>query len=108
MTQAVPQSFALEHTYVQLEDGPAARPVPVDADFWQRIGERADLRAGRLVMVSLQGADWPQWEMHPAGDELVCLLSGAVDLILEIDGAERRVALRGRSFVIVPQGIWHR
>ena len=26
--------------------------------------------------------DWPTWEMHPAGDEFVILVSGDVDLVM--------------------------
>jgi hypothetical protein len=32
-----------------------------------------------LVATFAFDADWPTWERHPAGDELVCLLSGEVD-----------------------------
>lgn len=32
----------------------------------------------------------------------------AVDLILDEEGAERVVELRGRSGCVVPRGVWHR
>lgn len=48
------------------------------------------------------------WEMHPDGDEVLTLLSGRFDVILDEAGAERVIALtRGKS-AIVPQGVWHR
>jgi len=46
--------------------------------------------------------------MHPAGDELVYLLEGAVDMVLDEGDGERVVELRGRSAVLVPAGAWHR
>lgn len=101
-------AFDLDSTYVQLRDGPDAIAIPVTPDFWQRIGERPDLHEGRLVTVSRQTADWPHWEMHPAGEEIVYLLAGAMDLILDEPGGERAVALRAGRAVIVPRGIWHR
>jgi len=101
-------AFDLAGTYVQLEDGPGARPVPVTESFWREIESRADLAEGRLVAVFPQRESWPIWERHPAGDEIVCLLSGAIDLILDEPGGERIIELRGRVACIVPRGVWHR
>ena len=50
---------------------------------------------------------WTSWERHPAGDEVVVQLSGAMDLILEEADGERTVSLKGRAAVIVPRGVWH-
>jgi mannose-6-phosphate isomerase-like protein (cupin superfamily) len=51
---------------------------------------------------------WPTWEMHPMGDELVYLLSGDVELVLWLDGRERRLRVdKPGTYVIVPQGAWH-
>ncbi|HEY6420875.1 MAG TPA: cupin domain-containing protein [Candidatus Binataceae bacterium] len=100
----------LTTTFIQLRDGPDAIPVPVDKDFWARIAERTDLHEGRLVTVGSQSADWTAWEMHPAGEEVLYLLSGALDLVLQNQNndGERAVELRaGRAF-IVPRGTWHR
>ncbi len=102
------EAIDLGTTYVHLDDGPAARPVPVGPDFWETIGRRTELHAGRLVLVAHNAADWPTWEMHPAGEEIVYLLSGAVDLVLDEPAAPRAVALRPGQAVIVPRGVWHR
>jgi len=105
---AAAEGFDLATTYVHLDDGPAARPVPVDDDFWQTIEQRRDLRGGRLVIVSHNAAHWPAWEMHPAGEEIVYLLSGAIDLVLEEPGGDRLITLRPGQTCIVPRGVWHR
>src|SRR5262245_30070332 len=47
-------------------------------------------------------------ELHPDGDELLYLVSGGVDLVLERDGGEDVVALRPGQAFIVPRGVWHR
>lgn len=100
--------FDLATTYVQLFDGPAATRVPVDPEFWARISQRTELHEGRLVMVFDQElGPWKGWEMHPAGDEVLYLLSGAMELVLEQEGSESRASLHaGRAF-IVPRGTWH-
>jgi hypothetical protein len=48
------------------------------------------------------------WEMHPDGDEVLTLLSGRFDVILEDEGVERVIALTPGKSAIVPQGVWHR
>jgi len=105
-----PEGLAIDlaQTYVQLDDGPDARAVPVGPDFWETIAERTELHGGRLVMVGHNAADWPSWEMHPAGEEIVYLLSGAVDLVLELAEGERVLSLRPGLAAIVPRGVWHR
>lgn len=101
-------AFDLSTTFVHLDDGPGGRPIPVGPDFWETIDRRDDLRGGRLVMAGHNAADWPNWEMHPDGEEIVYLLSGAVDLILDQPGGTRVVPVRPGQAVIVPRGVWHR
>ena len=94
-------------TYVHLKDGPEAVLLEAGDDFWQKLPERTDLGAGRLVAVFRFEESWRSREMHPAGDELVYLLSGSMDLVLFEDGGERLVPLRGRVACVVPRGVWH-
>jgi mannose-6-phosphate isomerase-like protein (cupin superfamily) len=101
-------AFDFIDTYVQLEDGPGALPLEVGDDFWSKIESRPDLHGGRLVCLFEFDADWPTWEVHPAGDEIVFLLNGAIDLVLDEPGGERTVELRARAACIVPRGVWHR
>ena len=101
------KTFELDSTYVQLHDGPAVDLIRVDPDFWDRIEERKELHQGRLLMVTHQSGAMTHWEMHPAGDELLYLLSGNMDVVLELNNSERIVSLQARSAVIVSQGIWH-
>ncbi len=47
-------------------------------------------------------------EMHPDGDELLYLISGRVDVIIEENGRERSVELSPGQAFVVPRGVWHR
>jgi mannose-6-phosphate isomerase-like protein (cupin superfamily) len=94
-------------TFVHLPDGPAAALLEVTPDFWEKLGTRRDLHAGRLVSAYRFSEDWTSWERHPAGDELVFQLSGAMDVVIEEAGGERSVPLRGRTALVVPRGAWH-
>jgi hypothetical protein len=42
---------------------------------------------GRLVTVFEMAEDWTTWEMHPEGEELLVLLSGAMTLVLDENSA---------------------
>ncbi len=47
-------------------------------------------------------------EMHPDGDELLHLVSGAVTVRFELDGGETLVELGSGDAVVVPKGVWHK
>ena len=42
---------------------------------------------GRLVFVEHSAESWGMWECHPAGDEMVIVISGVAQFMQEIDGA---------------------
>ena len=97
-----------DRTYLHLHDGPDVTAVPVGDDFWATISSRQDLQDGRLLSVHRMAQSWPHWEMHPAGEEIVYLLSGAIDLVLEGADGEHAVPLGAGEAFIVPRGTWHR
>ena len=53
-------------------------------------------------------------EMHPDGDELLYVVSGRVDVILEDGGDEQTVGIErvevvnAGEAILVPKGVWHR
>lgn len=101
--------FDLRQTYVHLQADGHATPLEVDETFWQTLGTRTDLDDGYLVTRGRSSEDWPHWEMHPEGEELVVLLSGSVDLVLDDGTREWTVPLRpGAGTWINPRGVWHR
>lgn len=110
-------AFDPTSTYVHLEDGGGALPIAVTATFWQELmtGDyhseattRVANGGGWLVTKFHMSNDSPTWEMHPAGDELLYLLSGALEVILEDRDGERVVELRAGAACLVPRGVWHR
>ena len=104
-------SSTIESTYVHLGEAGAAKAIPVTDSFWPDLtgGRMPQLEQGRLVTQFSFEGDWDSWEMHPEGEEVVLLLSGSVDFILDQDGAQRAVELREPgAFAIVPRGAWHR
>lgn len=51
--------------------------------------------------------NWPSWEIHPVADELIYLLSGEAEFLLEKPEGLQRIHVVGRGLIVVPRGIWH-
>jgi mannose-6-phosphate isomerase-like protein (cupin superfamily) len=95
-------------TYVHLAEDGVATPLAGGEAFWSLPEAEIDrYGCGWLVSEFEFAADWPNWEMHPNGDEFVYLLAGSVELQLEQPGGLQRVVLTGSGAVLVPRGVWH-
>jgi len=96
----------LEQTYLSLDGQGQVRTHPVEG-FWESV-DRNPTILGTLVGGYVSTEDWPHWEMHPAGEEVLVLVEGRMTLILDEPAGERRVEMTPGSTCIVPRGIWHR
>ena len=66
-----------------------------------------DLDEGRLVSLFRFEERWTSWEMHPAGEEVVCL-QGRMTLHQELpDGGKESYELGPGDYAINPRGAWH-
>lgn len=96
----------LASTFAVLQPDQSVELVKVTPTVYEELDRRFDHFKGR-VLVSLFAfdTDWPSWERHPAGDELVCLLSG--EATFELEG-RAPVHLRAPgTYAVVPKGVWH-
>ncbi len=95
--------------FVVLDDKFSANVVPVTPELYKNLDEEYKDFAGHLLVSSYTfDADWPTWEVHPAGDEFVVLLSGDVELVLRReDGDDITRMNEPGTFVIVPRNTWH-
>lgn len=100
--------FSLDSTYIHLRPDDGATTMEGGARFWAGIAERTDLDRGRLMGSSPQTTDWKHWERHPAGDEILFLISGELEIVLEALSGERRVSLKAGQGFVMPKGLWHR
>ena len=102
--------FNLTSTYLRLRSDTSIESLPVDKTFWDRLttGQLGQFHHEYLVSSHTVDSDWSVWELHPNGDEVVCLLSGKVTLIFEHEDGDLAVELvEPGSFVVVPKGTWH-
>ena len=102
-------SFNIASMFVVLDDSGEATPIAYGDRFYADLEHQfGDFKGKRLISHYTFEQDWDSWEMHPAGDEFVCLLSGQVDFVLQQNGIESLVSLNTPGdYVLVPRGIWH-
>jgi mannose-6-phosphate isomerase-like protein (cupin superfamily) len=103
------ETFDLAATFVHLDHAGGAEPVP---DGRSVCRGSAAAQYARLVGVfdvgSSKDLHSSMQEVHPAADEVLFLVSGALDLIVEEVGKERAIPLEAGQAAIVPRGVWHR
>jgi mannose-6-phosphate isomerase-like protein (cupin superfamily) len=105
-------AFDLARTYIHLGLGARATPLPdftFTPEYLSNYEDRfaSDGDDGRLVCITAQEATWDSWERHPAGEEVVILLSGRVDLVQELEDGEHVIPLQPGQATVNPTGVWH-
>ena len=103
--------------YLLVEPDGTTALLPGGGDFWSQLmsGNATDpgirrlmgSEKGRLLSASSMGADWTNWEMHPAGDEILFMLEGKATFVLDLADGLREVALNSGRLLVIPQGVWH-
>ena len=104
-----PGPHDLDRTRMILGPSGAVTLKQVSPTFYQELDAEYDDFRGHVLVQTFEFSEaWPTWEVHPHGDEIVYLISGAVDFVLWTGNGEEvlRVDTLG-SAVVVPQGTWH-
>lgn len=103
--------------YLLLEPNGEAVPLPGGGPFWGElmsgkpvdpgIRRLMDSEHGRLLSAMTMDADWTNWEMHPAGDEILFMVEGEATFHLELPDGLREIELVAGRLLVVPRGVWH-
>lgn len=86
------------------------QPPMTGPEWYDAYSERtaSDGKEGRLVSAFRFTENWAMWERHPAGDEVVVCLEGAMTLYQEADdGSVTSIVLGAGEYAINPPGCWH-
>lgn len=112
-----PDTIDLSTNYLLLEPNGKAVLLPGGGEFWRQLmsGDVTDpgirqlqgSKNGRLLSALSMSADWTNWEMHPAGDEILFMLEGKATFVLELATGSREVVLSAGRLLVIPQGVWH-
>jgi mannose-6-phosphate isomerase-like protein (cupin superfamily) len=99
----------LSSTFAVLDPAQRATLIKVTPTIYEELDRRFNEFTGHwLVSCHAFDKDWSSWERHPAGDEIVCLLSGETTMILDRDGVHESIQVsEPGSYVVVPKGLWH-
>jgi mannose-6-phosphate isomerase-like protein (cupin superfamily) len=104
MTQSIRLSSDL---FLHLTDTLRMEVARSGTEYWDH-RDRAELTTGRLVSVFTYETSWDYQERHPDGDELVLVLEGEVELLLDTGAGDTPVHLDRGSACVIPAGAWHR
>lgn len=99
----------LTEVFAVLKPDLSVDTVPVTPSIYAELDSKFN-RFRNHVLISEHefSQNWSTWERHPAGDEIVVLLSGRAEMILRQTEGDKYVELtQPGSFVVVPAGTWH-
>ncbi len=102
--------YNLGSDHLRLRPDSSIEALPLGADFWPQLmaGKLGDFHHEYLVTMNAYERDWPSWECHPNGDEIVLLLSGRATMVLETANGEIAVELAATGdYVRIPRNTWH-
>jgi mannose-6-phosphate isomerase-like protein (cupin superfamily) len=95
-------------TYVLLNPNGSSEQTPGGEAFWSKSPAELDAFGnGWLVSEFHFDSDWMNWEMHPHADEVVYLLGGELELLMEQTAGLQSHRIEGPGMVVVPKGVWH-
>ncbi|MES2623721.1 MAG: cupin domain-containing protein [Pseudomonadota bacterium] len=97
-------------THLRLKPDGRAEPLTVSPAFWPDIiaGKLGTFHNEYLVTTANFTENWTSWEIHPNGDEIVILMSGAMDFILDTPDGEQMCSVRNAGeYIFVTKGVWH-
>ena len=98
-------AFELESVFLSLNGQGVATNLPGE-HFGERLGQ-APADMAYLVGAYPMTADWPHWEMHPRGHEVLVMLEGRLEMTLDQDGSVRTVMMEPGATLVIPPGAWH-
>lgn len=103
------QNLKLAEVFAVLKPGLSVETIRVTPTVYEELDSRFDGFKNHVLVSEYEFSEnWPSWERHPAGDEIVVLLSGHTEMIMRKDGDDECISLvEPGSFVVVPGGTWH-
>lgn len=96
-------------TLVRLDVDGRADALPRSPDAWRQVNRA---KASRVLGMSEpkrpEDLHPDNWEMHPDGDEILHLVEGDIDLVVEGESGEILLPLARGQSCVVERGTWHR
>ena len=99
----------LTETFAVLKPGMGLDTLPGTDTVFEDMESAYGGFSGHVLVTTFRfDEDWPTWERHPNGDELVTLISGRAEMILRTANGDQSVELtQPGDFIVVPRDTWH-
>ena len=103
-------ALSLSDHYLRLKPDSSIDVLGGGTAFWESLyrGEQGSFHNEYLVTTATFSEDWPSWENHVNGDEIVLLLSGRAEFLLEQEAGTTSIVIETPGdYVFVPKNTWH-
>jgi mannose-6-phosphate isomerase-like protein (cupin superfamily) len=103
------QAQPLETTFLVMDTALNVHAMPVTPTLYQDLDRRFQGFHGCALIAEYRfDSDWPTWEIHPHGDEILYLLAGQAEMHMQVDGQLCVAAFTEiGSAMIIPKNTWH-
>lgn len=102
-------SINLHETYLHLSARGESTLLAGGAAFWNQTPEVMNQICPDYLVATFRYSDtWQQWEVHPQGDEVVSVLSGDIELILDQQPSPLHIKMGAGDTYVIPKNVWHR
>jgi mannose-6-phosphate isomerase-like protein (cupin superfamily) len=99
----------LDLNYVSIGEDGVAEAVVVTPQFWEELTTGRRSVGQWLLGAGTSQESAPNWDLHPDGECIIILLSGSIDVTMQLEEKEHVVELRETGDAcLVPRGVWHR
>lgn len=103
MSADAPKPVSIDDAWASTTFLPDRSPNTTSTDHFATVTQYRD---GGVYMANYAGSS--EWERHPAGDEIVTVVSGSTTMTFLIDGTEVSHTMGPGQLIVVPQNTWHR
>lgn len=109
MPEPVEKPLNLQDFALVLDRQQQIHPLPAGPELYPQLDAQFNQFHGCVLLSEYAfSANWPSYEMHPAGDEVLYLLSGRCELLLEQQGQTQRIRFDSPGQVqVIAKGCWH-
>ncbi|WP_439813739.1 cupin domain-containing protein [Zavarzinia sp. CC-PAN008] len=100
------ETFAMDDRVVACTGAGFARPIPFDEIPDKSVtGSRI---MGLMDFTDAESVHADHWEVHPDGDEILCVVDGTLGISIERAGETGETLVQAGQALIVPRACWHR
>lgn len=109
MTKSADQPLDLKDFALVLDTQQHIHVLPAGPELYPQLDSQFNQFHGCVLLSEYTFSEnWASYEIHPAGDEVLYLLSGRCELLLEQSGLVQRIPFNAPGQVqVIPKGCWH-